>query len=244
MSHSFAFFKFENFNQEEANFVCPSQITFDKDELKTSFNLDTRNCLNYSIADRVLKWSKFIGNHEIRRKKAGRTGTIEFSNYIENIKFPIFINFDKNIFIAEISKKDSKDFMRTINSAASIGSSCIENLLKIEPIEVSYELLLSGHKDICQAWIKYKNQSNLKALGLCGIEVDKSNNFKTEEQNGEISYLKFIHDYSGSYFNVSISTNGSIVIYENFSKSTQNQFLPLEIAIDCYFRYLVPDIEI
>lgn len=170
------------------------------------------------IKHQTFGFIKTVVNHE-RRK-------FDFTEYLEPVDFPAYIDRKREVIIFQAPKKTSKGVLSNLRANPS-GVELVE-------MKVDFGKLLDHCSEFFSAWFRGVS-ARVHAANLSGDQIQDDALFKKLLKDGDISNVTIPWQLDGAEHRVMITGSGAIVLVQDYQN---NQGIELQIVGDVHDRLL------
>lgn len=167
----------------------------------------------------------YKAHHDLKVRQFGKVYGKTFNSYLQPTDFAMYFRpTDRLALLA--TKRDVVDGFLAALAESKKGT-------EIKRHSVDLQSLVHRGK-IVGAWFSEIQQPNLKTAGFFGPDVDRSQEFQTATNRGQLSEVLFSHrDSGGEEHTVAITKNGAVILYKNYA-TVQDE---LDIALQVFKTY-------
>jgi len=116
-----------------------------------------------------------------------------------------------------------------------------EPSIKVRERSVDLAALRQSVTDVTGGWFKDLLIQGVRAAGIFGPGVGESDEWEKYEQAGELSAVTLDFTYRGEHQSATVTTDGGIVVYANFTEEERLEFLQeVNKAIQPFSTLLTP----
>jgi hypothetical protein len=237
MAVSYAICNVQRFENRD-NYRVPSQGILCGVEIppESYYMIKDPSYCTFTINNTACSIANYEAFQDVKQNKHGRIADRTFTWYLEPHQFNIYHIATHNLLIIAAGKKTVESFIGQMESDKNSGLLC-------KRIEIDFKKIQSLIPIISGAWFDELQRARpyIAAAGYFGNHVDKSEEFKSASEAGVISALSLPYNFKGRDIKISITKNGTIVLYNRFTNQiTKAPDIPseLELVINVYHQYI------
>lgn len=170
---------------------------------------------------------KYMIEHEMEEVACGRINNSFFEKYIRKEVITAFHGEKENMLLLSGKKRFVLDFCRKTKDL---------NYIKIETFQVDMPALLSKLPHVKGVWFRFK-QGLVRASALMGTNLEATPDFQKFKDEGDISTLSFLYEFTGGMHPIMVTDDGTIVLYHSYREISDE----IDIVMDIH-KNLLADI--
>ncbi len=140
----------------------------------------------------------------------GKLEKKDFSEYVRTVEFPAYLKRDMNAIILKANHKVASGFLNNIKKG-NTGVSLLN-------AEIDFDKVHSLYSRYIAAWFK-EISPNVRSLGMSGIKIEDTVQFKQFLALGVISALGMEFPYEGQQHPIILGKRASVTLYKNYKDS-------------------------
>jgi len=163
-------------------------------------------------------FEEFNVKHEREEEKWVRLDNEEYHQIIEIYEFPMYLHGSKERALFRTKKIIAKEVVSRFDTRSS-------NYLPVDAWRFDLEELTEELQEITGVWFSNLLLKNVSSAALFGRDVETSNEWNRYSNTGDLSNIHLEVEFKNSLFKCSISSKGSITIFNKMAESEKLELL-------------------
>lgn len=161
----------------------------------------------------------YRGLHEFVVPRTGRAQGVQFTQYIEERRFPVYHAKIESVLLLKTNK--------------DVATGAMKQMLKVKGVsgkrrKIDLDSIKPHIGQFKGVWFTVDDSANVSSMALFGHNVDKDLRFARATEEGEMYYIRFDYQFHEELIPIGISNDSNIVIYSD----NLDEQLELELTLN------------
>jgi len=167
----------------------------------------------------ALQMDVYRAVHEYVARKAGRVQELRFVEFIAIATFPAYYHRPGNLLLLRVTRDVAQSAIRHLNA----------NLpgFRAKMRKIDLDSIKPIISDLKGAWFKVEDSADVTSQAIFGPNIDHDERFARAASEGPMSFARFMIDFKGETFQIGLSSECNVVLYDD----NLDEVLELELIL-------------